>query len=136
MKHKLIVLNFPFIQIFAFYSNHTVKKQETISLYLCYNLFRSMDFHELITRHALRYNYVRVARLLVSSLTNEMHLEFAFFIMKYIISHRKYSNYSIVRELAKQLTMHELPSTSRECSVHRIERATAYIVRKLRTLYI
>ncbi|CAG9538976.1 unnamed protein product [Cercopithifilaria johnstoni] len=87
-----------------------------------------MDFHELIVRYALRYNYVKVARLLVSSLTNEMHLEFAFFIMKYIVSNRKYTNYSIVRELAKQLTMHKLPSTSRECNAHRIERAAAYIV--------
>ncbi|EFO24580.1 hypothetical protein LOAG_03902 [Loa loa] len=87
-----------------------------------------MDFHESIVRHALRHNYVKVARLLVSSLTNEMHLEFAFFIMKYIISHRKYTNYSIVRELARQLTTYKLPSTSQECNAHRIERAVAYIV--------
>ncbi|KAL3998843.1 hypothetical protein ACH3XW_16690 [Acanthocheilonema viteae] len=87
-----------------------------------------MEFHELIIRHALRYNYVKVVRLLVSSLTDEMHLEFAFFIMKYIISHRKYTNYSIVRELAKQLTMYKLPSTNRECNAYQIERAAAYIV--------
>uniref|UniRef100_A0A0R3RFP7 Uncharacterized protein n=1 Tax=Elaeophora elaphi TaxID=1147741 RepID=A0A0R3RFP7_9BILA len=87
-----------------------------------------MDFHELIVRHTLRSNYVKVARLLISSLSSEMHLEFAFFIMKYIISHRRYTNYSIVRELAKQLTTHKLPSTSQECNAHRIERAAAYIV--------
>lgn len=91
-----------------------------------------MDFHELIIRHALRYNYIKVIRLLLSSsFTTEMHLEFAFFIMKHIISHRKYINYSIVRELAKQLTTYKLPSTSQECIVHRIERAVAYIVGEL-----
>lgn len=91
-----------------------------------------MEFHELILRYTLRHNYVKVARLLASSLSVEMHLEFAFFIMKYIISHRQYSNYSIVRDLAKQLTMYEHPSTSGDCSnPYRIERAAAYIVRKL-----
>ncbi|KAK6106999.1 hypothetical protein QQG55_26475 [Brugia pahangi] len=87
-----------------------------------------MDFHELIIRYALRYNYVKVARLLISSLSNEMHLEFAFFIMKHIISHRKYANYSIVRELIKQLTTFKLPSINQECNACRIERAVAYII--------
>uniref|UniRef100_A0A915Q5M3 Uncharacterized protein n=1 Tax=Setaria digitata TaxID=48799 RepID=A0A915Q5M3_9BILA len=87
-----------------------------------------MDFHELIVRHALRYNYAKVVRMLLPSLTSKMHLEFAFFIMKYITSHREYTNYSIVRELAKQLTKYEFPSTNQERDVHRIERATAYIM--------
>lgn len=90
-----------------------------------------MDFHEVIVRHALRYNYVKVARLLISSLTSVMHLEFAFFIMKYIIGNRRYTDYSIVRELTKQLTTYKLPSINQECIALRIERAVSYIVGKL-----
>ncbi|VDN03643.1 unnamed protein product [Thelazia callipaeda] len=87
-----------------------------------------MDFHEYIVRYSLRHDYVKVARMLNHPLDSKLHLEFAFFIMKNIVNHRNYTHYSVVRELAKQLSMYKLPWASHERDVCAIERAAAYIV--------
>ncbi|KAM3720913.1 Transcription factor [Dirofilaria immitis] len=55
-------------------------------------------------------------------------MDFHELIVRHALSHRNYTNYSIVRELAKQLTTYKFPSTSQECDVYRIERAATYII--------
>lgn len=88
-----------------------------------------MAMAKLAVRYALRLNYKEAVAEMVSKLDDDLHLEFAFYVMKNIVSERNYEQFSILREFAMSMQEYTMPSYSQACTMLRIERAAAYVVR-------
>ncbi|VDK44488.1 unnamed protein product [Anisakis simplex] len=90
-----------------------------------------MSVEEAVLRVALRNDFHEVVKLLHNSLTEHMHLEYAFFVIKHIISRRFIDKYDLVRHLIARIRTYQLPSNGYELELIKLQYSIAFVVSSL-----
>lgn len=83
---------------------------------------------EAVLRVALRNNLIEVVKRLHDYLSEPMHLEYAFYVIKQVLRLRAVQQYSLISDLLQKLCETDLPSTSQQLQLLRIQRSAAFIV--------
>lgn len=83
---------------------------------------------EAVLHVALRHDLREMVKRLHDFLGESLHLEYAFFVMKQILSRRFLDKYALVVDLAARMGQFSFPSTSHQADLLKIQRSAAFIV--------
>ncbi|KHN89084.1 hypothetical protein Tcan_15393 [Toxocara canis] len=92
------------------------------------DLSRTMSVEEAVLNIALRNDFCEVVKVLHHSLSEHIHLEYAFFVMKQIVKRRFLDRYDLVRQLLSKIRSYQLPSNEQELELLRLQYSIAFIV--------
>lgn len=87
-----------------------------------------MSVEEAVLYVALRNDFREVVKLLHGSLNEHMHLEYAFFVMKQVVSRRFLDKYELVRHLINRIRSYQLPSSGYELELLKLQYSIAFVV--------
>uniref|UniRef100_A0A915ACT9 Uncharacterized protein n=1 Tax=Parascaris univalens TaxID=6257 RepID=A0A915ACT9_PARUN len=92
------------------------------------NALKGMSVEEAVLHVALRNDFREVVKLLYGFLNERMHLAYAFFVMKQVVSRRFLDKYDLVHLLINRIRSCQLPSSGYELELLRLQYAIAFLI--------